>query len=106
MGTLPAWPVHAACELLLNETSKGVDILTAFKDLAGILYNDTSDCFDIYNQFIECADPTSCGLGELRMNVLFIIRRNNFFIHFKETMQKHGIIKHVRNLILFKKQME
>ena len=27
------------------------------------MYNDTSDCFDIYAQFIECADPTSCGLG-------------------------------------------
>ena len=63
LGTLPAWPVHYSCQLLANETSQGVDILTAFKDLAGILYNDTSDCFDIYAQFIECADPTSCGLG-------------------------------------------
>ena len=64
LGTLPAWPVKAACSLLVNETSNGVDILTAFKDLAGILYNDTTmTCFDIYAQFIECADPTSCGLG-------------------------------------------
>jgi len=63
LGTLPAWPVHAACQQLINETQHGVDILTAFKDLAGILYNDTSNCFDIYAQFIECADPTSCGLG-------------------------------------------
>jgi hypothetical protein len=53
LGPLPAWPVHAACELLLNETANGVDILTAFKDLTGILYNDTTNCFDIYEQFIE-----------------------------------------------------
>ena len=63
LGDLPAWPVHYACQQLVNETQNGVDILTAFKDLAGILYNDTSNCFDIYAQFIECADPTSCGLG-------------------------------------------
>ena len=49
--------------LSLKSTARGVDTLTAFKNLAGILYNDTSDCFDIYAQFIECADPTSCGLG-------------------------------------------
>ncbi len=53
LGPLPAWPVHAACDLLVSETNSGVDILTAFKDLAGILYNDTSNCFDIYAQFIE-----------------------------------------------------
>ena len=58
LGNLPAWPVHYSCQLLVNETMQGVDILTAFKDFAGILYNDTSDCFDIYAQFIECADPT------------------------------------------------
>jgi dipeptidyl-peptidase-2 len=49
--------------LFSSSTAKGVDTLTAFKNLAGILYNDTSNCFDIYAQFIECADPTSCGLG-------------------------------------------
>lgn len=64
LGNLPAWPVNYSCELLKNETKQGVDILTAIKDLAGVLYNDSqSDCFDIYAQFIECADPTSCGLG-------------------------------------------
>lgn len=50
LGVLPGWPVHAACQQLLNETRQGVDILTAIKDLAGILYNDTSSCFDIYAQ--------------------------------------------------------
>ncbi len=65
LGKLPAWPVKAACSQLINQTSSGrYDLLTAFKNLAGILYNDTTmNCFDIYAQFIECADPTSCGLG-------------------------------------------
>ena len=63
LGTLPAWPVSYACKQLVAETSGGVEILTAFKNLAGVLYNDTKPCFDIYAQFIECADPTSCGLG-------------------------------------------
>ena len=63
LGDLPAWPVHTSCVQFVNETNHHVDLLTAFKNLAGILYNDTSDCFDIYAQFIECADPTSCGLG-------------------------------------------
>lgn len=53
LGTLPAWPVNAACNQLINDTQSGVDILTAFKNLAGILYNDTSNCFDIYSQYIE-----------------------------------------------------
>lgn len=32
---------------------------------SGVLYNGTStvDCFDIEKEFIECADPTGCGLG-------------------------------------------
>ena len=70
LGTLPAWPVKAACRLLANETANGVDILTAFKDLTGILYNDTSNCFDIYEQFIECADPTSCGIQNISINCI------------------------------------
>lgn len=68
LGTLPAWPVSAACKQLVNETTNGVEILAAFKNLAGILYNDTKPCFDIYAQFIECADPTSCGLGNDAMS--------------------------------------
>ncbi len=54
LGNLPAWPVNYACSLIANETAAGIDILTAFKDLAGILYNDTQQsCFDIYAQYIE-----------------------------------------------------
>ncbi len=54
LGNLPAWPVNASCALFMDEVSKGVDLLTAFKDLAGIVYNDTTEpCFDIYEQYVE-----------------------------------------------------
>jgi hypothetical protein len=46
--------VNASCALLINEYSNGTDILTAFKDLVGLFYNDTtSQCFDIYSQYVE-----------------------------------------------------
>lgn len=32
---------------------------------AAIVYNSTGvlTCFDLYNLYLECADPTGCGLG-------------------------------------------
>lgn len=66
LGDLPAWPVNYSCNLLINETKRGVDVLTAIKDLAGVLYNDSkSDCFDIYAQFIEvCKISRRCKRGD------------------------------------------
>ena len=51
-----------------------LDGATAIEGLAagaGLFYNGTGDssklksvpCFDIMAEFIECADPTGCGLG-------------------------------------------
>ncbi|KAK6470961.1 dipeptidyl peptidase 2 [Huso huso] len=63
---LPANPVKVACETMLNKT----DLVKALRDTVGIVYNLTasvgsskSTCYDIYTLYVECADPTGCGLG-------------------------------------------
>ncbi|MBN3299531.1 DPP2 peptidase, partial [Amia calva] len=61
MGNLPANPVKVACDTILN----GTDMLRALRDTVGIVYNSTGElaCYDLYTLYIECADPTGCGLG-------------------------------------------
>ncbi|CAB1319565.1 unnamed protein product [Coregonus sp. 'balchen'] len=61
MGSMPANPVKVACDTMLGAG----DLLHALKDTAGIVYNSTGDltCFDLYTLYVECADPTGCGLG-------------------------------------------
>ncbi|XP_069576194.1 dipeptidyl peptidase 2 [Brachyistius frenatus] len=60
-GNMPADPVKVACETMLS----GPDLLTNLRDTAGIVYNSTGalSCFDLYLLYVECADPTGCGLG-------------------------------------------
>lgn len=74
LGNLPAWPVNYSCQLLINETTQGIDILTAFKDFAGILYNDTSKCFDIYEQFIEVTIISIRSNQTLNILIIFIFK--------------------------------
>ncbi|XP_029999419.1 dipeptidyl peptidase 2 [Sphaeramia orbicularis] len=61
MGSMPANPVKVACQTMLS----GPDLLTNLRNTAGILYNSTGmlSCFDLYSLYVECADPTGCGLG-------------------------------------------
>nr|XP_055055252.1 dipeptidyl peptidase 2 [Misgurnus anguillicaudatus] len=61
MSNMPAFPVKVACEVMLN----GTDLMSALRDTVGILYNSTGEfqCYDIYSLYVECADPTGCGLG-------------------------------------------
>ncbi|KAG7240046.1 hypothetical protein INR49_028049 [Caranx melampygus] len=61
MGNMPANPVKVACETMLS----GSDLLVNLRDTAAIFYNATGQltCFDMYNLYVECADPTGCGLG-------------------------------------------
>ncbi|XP_068167598.1 dipeptidyl peptidase 2 [Antennarius striatus] len=61
MGNMPANPVKVACDIMLRSS----DPLTNLRNTAGIVYNSTGalTCFDLYSLFVECADPTGCGLG-------------------------------------------
>ncbi|XP_061585690.1 dipeptidyl peptidase 2 [Cololabis saira] len=61
MGNMPANPVKVACETML----RGSDLLANLRNTAGIVYNSTGrlSCFDLYSLYVECADPTGCGLG-------------------------------------------
>uniref|UniRef100_A0A3Q3MED0 Dipeptidyl peptidase 2 n=1 Tax=Mastacembelus armatus TaxID=205130 RepID=A0A3Q3MED0_9TELE len=61
MGNMPANPVKVACETMLS----GYDLLANLRNTAGIVYNATGEltCFDLYSLYLECADPTGCGLG-------------------------------------------
>ncbi|KAI5613037.1 dipeptidyl peptidase 2 isoform X1 [Silurus asotus] len=61
MSKMPAFPVKVACEVMLN----GTEVLSALRDTVGIVYNSTGEqiCFDLYSLYVECADPTGCGLG-------------------------------------------
>uniref|UniRef100_A0A096LYU5 Dipeptidyl peptidase 2 n=1 Tax=Poecilia formosa TaxID=48698 RepID=A0A096LYU5_POEFO len=61
MGNMPANPVKVACGTML----RGLDLLANLRDTAGIVYNSTGllTCFDLYSLYVQCADPTGCGLG-------------------------------------------
>ena len=53
--------VEAACNVMLDEMKKSSDPMKAIAAAAGLFYNGTSGqkkCFKIYDDFIECADPT------------------------------------------------
>jgi len=60
---LPAWPVRFTCQVLLNNTQ---DLLHGLAQAVGVYYNSTGTnlpCYDIYNEFIFCADQSGCGSG-------------------------------------------
>uniref|UniRef100_A0A672FW22 Dipeptidyl peptidase 2 n=1 Tax=Salarias fasciatus TaxID=181472 RepID=A0A672FW22_SALFA len=61
MGNMPAHPVKMGCDIML----RGPDLLANLRDTAAIVYNSSTplSCFDLYNLYVECADPTGCGLG-------------------------------------------
>eukprot|EP00731_Ephydatia_muelleri_P033891 Em0041g4a len=62
LAPLPAYPVNVSCNYLLSEPNP----LRGLALAAGLFYNGTGGtlkCFNITDEFIECADPTGCGLG-------------------------------------------
>merc|ERR1712228_839619 len=64
IGKLPANPVNASCKLMLENSDNAMKALAVG---AGLYYNASYDntlkCFNITDEFIECADQTGCGLG-------------------------------------------
>ena len=62
LAPLPAYPVNAACKMLASATSK----LEGLSAATGLVYNGTNgtlSCFDPDTEYVECGDPTGCGLG-------------------------------------------
>ncbi|XP_055893979.1 dipeptidyl peptidase 2-like, partial [Biomphalaria glabrata] len=59
MGNLPGFPVKVGCEFIMNSTS----LLEGLANAAGVFYNNSLQCYDIYSEFIECSDPSGCGSG-------------------------------------------
>jgi len=62
LAPLPGHPVNVACEMMARESSK----LKGLVEVNEMVYNGTNgtlSCLDPDNEFIDCADPTGCGLG-------------------------------------------
>lgn len=61
MSNFPAFPVNVMCAKL----AAGDSPASGLRNAVGLYYNSTgnSECFDIYQEYLYCADPTGCGLG-------------------------------------------
>ncbi|XP_053380895.1 dipeptidyl peptidase 2-like isoform X2 [Mercenaria mercenaria] len=59
---LPGYPVKVACQYMED----AIDVVEGLAKAAGLFYNGTAGtmkCFDIFKEFVECADQTGCGVG-------------------------------------------
>lgn len=62
LAPLPAYPVNVSCHFLLEEEDK----MRGLAKAAGLFYNGTTGaltCYNITEEYVECADPTGCGTG-------------------------------------------
>ncbi|XP_060065701.1 dipeptidyl peptidase 2-like [Ylistrum balloti] len=59
-ASLPAFPVKVACGFMTN----AADVIVGLAKAADILYNSLPvKCHNIFQEYVECADPTGCGVG-------------------------------------------
>ncbi|XP_055959057.1 dipeptidyl peptidase 2-like isoform X1 [Patella vulgata] len=59
---LPAFPVDKSCDFMVNKD----DLVKGLAQITALFYNGTNGklpCFDIWEEYVECADPSGCGLG-------------------------------------------
>ena len=63
VGTLPAFPVRAACEALAQEGLEGEALLGAMADAVGVFYNFTGG--------LECFDPGASANNETQADADF-----------------------------------
>ncbi|ESO86331.1 hypothetical protein LOTGIDRAFT_235397 [Lottia gigantea] len=62
MGQFPAFPVDVSCSYIVNST----DLVSSLGQMVALFYNGTNGskkCFDIWTEYVACADPSGCGLG-------------------------------------------
>lgn len=62
LAPLPGHPVNVACKMMASASSK----LQGLVQVTAMVYNGTNGtlpCLDPDSEYIECADPTGCGLG-------------------------------------------
>ncbi|XP_065055979.1 dipeptidyl peptidase 2-like [Rhopilema esculentum] len=59
LAPLPAFPINVAC----NYMAQNADKLKALAEVAFLLYGKEKECHNVYDEFVDCADPTGCGLG-------------------------------------------
>ena len=62
LAPLPGHPVNVACKMMASASSK----VEGLAEVTALVYNGTNGtltCLDPDTEYIECADPTGCGLG-------------------------------------------